>query len=315
MSEIINFPIHFDVPFNHFELEDYKVAIKSLEIISHEINYRIFSNKLDFRIIVLPSEKGSFKAKLGFIWNKIIIPITVIPAILSVPSVPFVQGFIEGFTNEKFDDKATGKEIGQYFVNIVENIFTTENELIFSKMQNKINCDKAIKAKSDFYKMCLNNQNIKAIGFDEGELFPIHRNSFYKHIIIKDLIREVESDFQVHYAIIISSININSDQPWKFKDIQSNKSISARMRDDNFKRKFLLGQYPLKKSKHDDMITITIEYKKKEINGEIKDDGEYVTAVHKFNNINISQVPNKEVSLQEKNNNLHSQNTDQYSLL
>lgn len=101
----------------------------------------------------------------------------------------------------------------------------------------------------------------------------------------------MESDFRLYEAIIISPVDVDKDIKWEFQDTETKAIIRAHMRDEDFKRKFLNWTYPLKKSNHDDVVKILVEYRMQEKNGEIEIRDTLVNTVFSFNNTEISAIP------------------------
>ena len=65
------------------------------------------------------------------------------------------------------------------------------------------------------------------------------------------------------------------------------------MRDDAFKKSFLNGKHPLKQSQNDDHMTVLVEYKKQEKNGEVEIKEVSINTVYSFNDIEIMSIPAK----------------------
>lgn len=68
------------------------------------------------------------------------------------------------------------------------------------------------------------------------------------------------------------------------------------MRDENFKKDFLSGKYPLKESNNDDRMTVLVEYKRQEKNGEIVSKEVCINTVFSFNDIEITPMPTDQSS-------------------
>ena len=158
------------------------------------------------------------------------------------------------------------------------------------KIPQEMNLDIAIKAKSDFYTMCSNNFDIKGIGFTNDNNFIIKRQDLPRYIS-QDIIRKIPDTLVLQELIIYKPVNIPSDNQWSFKDNKTKQNLNANITDDEFKNNFLLGQYPLKSSRDNDVIVALVRYERQMVNGEEKVVGKKINTVFKFNDTVIKPIP------------------------
>lgn len=276
-------PVHFDVPEHYFDAKDYLKLLKSFDDSLTAINNSLFNGELNCHLLVYRNDDGSFKtflAVLATVWT-----------LYSIEDSNLVSGFIKGLTGYEIDYSEIGEEAGLWLRDIIKAIYEKTLDELLEIIPKEINLDGAIKAKSDFYKMCLGNVKIKGVGFDDSEGFSIKRNRFTSHIS-KDRIRNLDSEFTLHDVVITSSVNVNNvDNQWKLRDVESKKKISAYMRDGEFKDKFLNGFYPLKKSNNDDLLKVLIEQKWEMKNGEKTKVEQCIHSVYEFNGEFIKEIP------------------------
>lgn len=286
-------PLHFDVPGHYLPAGHYITAIKSVKTVMDELSRRAFEDKLRVELIVLPAEHGSFKSITKVVVKTakgVTVAAGTLGGMIAFTETNTFKGLVTGLTGREFDHYEVSKDVGELIRDMALGIFTTENEKLDKAIPADVNLDRAIRAKSDFYVACAANPTVSGVGFTEEPEFPIKRASFPFHIS-RDRVRPVESDFRLYEAIIISPVDVDKDIKWEFQDTETKAIIRAHMRDEDFKRKFLNGTYPLKKSNHDDVVKILVEYRMQEKNGEIEIKDTLVNAVFSFNNTEISAIP------------------------
>jgi hypothetical protein len=298
-EKVVRLPLHFDVQ-EHFLLgADYVVAVNSLITCLNELNKRAFDGKLICELRVLTNEEGSIKAVTGVFVKGIrgvkktaqamTVPLAMYGLIAGTETDTF-RGLVHGLTGYEINHYATADKVGVLLHDMLVGIFTTETAQLEKAIPTEINLDKALKAKSEFYAMCMQNQRVDGVGFDDKEEFPIKRNRFIYHTS-KDKIRPTESDFVLYDTIIISPVDVDKDIKWELQDKKTKSAIKAHMRDDAFKKSFLSGHYPLKASNADDQMKVLVEYQKQEKNGEIETKEVSIHTVYSFNNTEITPVP------------------------
>lgn len=292
----VRLPIHIDVPEHFLTANDYLVALDSINTCLNEINKRAFEGKLECSLLVFPNEEGSFKGVTGVLVKgikksgQIIVVTGAIGGFIGFVETDSFKGLVKGLTKHDLNYYQMGESVGSMLHDMIVSIFTTENDDLEKHIPSDINLDKAIKAKSEFYSMCLQNPRTRGVGFDDTGDFPIQRNRFVYHTS-KDRVRPLASDFVIYDAIVISPVDVDKDIKWELQDRATKVAIKAYMRDDGFKKSFLNGKYPLKQSKDDDRMTVLVEYKKQEKNGEAEITEISINTVYMFNDIVIVPIP------------------------
>jgi hypothetical protein len=256
-------------------------ASKSAVTIIDRLNQQILGGRFEYELFIVPPEKGSFLKKIG-----------IIAAAGTVIATPIIQdyalGAFEGITGNR--PSHYGRNHTEALRDLAVGFFQTEVDGLEKLLEPSINLDKAFKAKSEFYEMCIGNDRIHGLGFDDTTDFPITRPRFIYHTS-KDRLRAVASDFIICDAVIVSPVNTNKDLKWELQDTITHNKISAYLRDDDFKSGLLNGKYPQKKTKSDDVLKVLIEYKKQERNGEVENKDICINTVYEFNGAVIKALP------------------------
>ncbi len=275
--------IHFDVKDHHIRFDSHLAALEASNVIVGEINKRLFGGKIDYELLVLPSEQGTFKIVIGFL--------SIAWLSIQIGETKSFEGFVKGLTGYDWKSYEIAKDIGSFLRDSTKGFFMTEKDELEKIIPQEINLDKAIKFKSEFYKKCIANDEIKGLGFEDDDQFPVKRTNFLKHVSLEDKIRDVPSEFFIFDATIIASVNVDKNYKWRIKNNASGELISTYMNDDDFKARLLDGKNPLKRSSKDDIIKVLVEYKRHEKNGEIEIKEKSINTIYNFNDEQIKSVP------------------------
>lgn len=292
----VRLPVHIDVPEHYLTADDYLVAVDAINVCLAELNKRVFEGKLECSLLVFPSEEGSFKGITAVLVKgikksgQIVLTIGALGGFIGFVETDSFKGFVKGLTKHELDYYHMSENLGSMIHDIIVGLFTIENAQLERVIPDEINLDKALKAKSEFYHMCIQNKRICGVGFDDSNSFSVQRNRFAYHTS-KDRVRPTDSDFRIYDAVVISPVDVDKDIKWELEDRITKASIKAHMRDDVFKRSFLSGKYPLKQTKEDDRMTVLVEYKKQEKNGEVEVKEVCIETVYNFNDVEITPIP------------------------
>lgn len=274
MAERILF--HFDIEKNDLPVNDFVIMANSLQKVSSAIVGQYYKNA-KYEISVCPAEYGSFKGWFGGL---------LVGAILVNPFEEYMSGFIKGLTGKA--PAEYGENHGEMIKDSIIGFYSQDTEQL--KVPQEMNLDIAIKAKSDFYTMCSKNKDIKGIGFTNDRNFIIKRPDLPRYIS-QDIIREIPDTLVLQELTIYKPVNIPSDNQWSFKDNRTKQNLNANIIDEEFKNDFLLGQYPLKSTRNNDIIVALVRYERQMVNGEEKVIGKKIDTVFKFNDTIIKPIP------------------------
>ncbi len=281
--EIEKLFIHYKVDDHFIPMSDFLTASNSVKIIADDLNKKFFNGQLRYQLVIIPPEDGTFLKAIGFM------ALTLIAnaAVVTIAS-DYMLGVFEEITEHKPSDY--GKKHVRALRDLTKGFISKDVEKLGKCIPYELNLDKAFKAKTDLYTSCQNNKQIKAIGFDNSNNFPITRDQFTNHLS-KDRIRPLESEFYIADVVLVSPVDIPKDNKWVFQDKVTKERITAYMRDEKFKQDYLSGKYPAKLTEKDDILKVLIEYKKQEKNGVIETKEVCVNTVFSFNDIDITPIP------------------------
>tara|TARA_R110002095_G_scaffold2124_1_gene9082 strand:- start:1127 stop:2071 length:945 start_codon:yes stop_codon:yes gene_type:complete len=284
-SDLLTLNIHYDVIEHFIPMDDFLKMSDSVQKIIDNLNKEILGGALTYQLVLLPPEAGSFLKTVGLLTLASVVSNGVVFPLVG----DYTQGVFEALTGHSpaYYGK---KNTAALLIDLTVGFFSKEIEELERCIPREINIDRAYKAKTDFYRACQDNKDIKGIGFDRTDNFPIKRDSFKNHIS-KDRVRELNSDFIIYDAVLISPVTEDKKLQWDFEEVSSGQKISAYMHDESFKNGVLKGQYPIKQTNKSDILQILVEYKKQERNGVIEKKETTVETVFKFNSQVILSLP------------------------
>lgn len=226
-------PIHFNVDEHHLALDQFIIAAKSTEAIVEGFNQQLFGGKLEYQLVVLPPEPGTFKEKFGLITCSA-------GFLLAAISPELLSGMAKEITGKSIFE--IGQELGKPITNLIE---FTKQELdenftshfvgemtvgFYQKPDNELEAvgitkqayTKSYEGRNTFYETCYRNNEIKGIGFDDTDNFPIQRNDFARFIV--QLPEKEEDDDNDNWEVEITFIKVISPN-WERGD---NRTWKAR---------------------------------------------------------------------------------------
>jgi hypothetical protein len=231
--------LHFDVADHRLPLDDFIIAANSTKAIIEDFNQQFFGGKLKYQIVVLPSEIGSFREKLGII-------VTTGAIFVLGGLVPeFSSGVIKGITGKSVAE--LGEIVGQKIdseADSIQKIWHESLVAIFLREASKgfflkevdalEKCgitkeifSKSYEGRNEFYESCYRNSEIQGVGFDDTDTFPIQRKDFAKFIVD---IPEKEDNADSDWKVEITYIKVTSPN-WERGDNRSWKAKYERDRE------------------------------------------------------------------------------------
>jgi len=235
-----DFYIHFDLENNLHEIpiEQSIITEQALKTILEQLNEKLFDNKLELQIFIIPPENWGLIKKF-WIW------VVIAGSYLLWNMTPDITN---GIIMWLWDWRELKDYVRDWIVDLrilVKWFLEKENVVLESAWIQHLEFYEAYKAKNNFYNSALQNSNVKAIWFDKTNNFPIHRLDFFQRIADLSLEKfSFDPIDKYHKVLVISWINTEEDKHlvWQFKDRKIKKKFSAYMRDDDFYNFFLSKQ-------------------------------------------------------------------------
>ncbi len=253
--------IHFDVDNHSLPIDQFVETAQATKKIIEALNKEFFGGHVKFDLMILPSEKGSFK--------EFLIVTVALTSIVAATTTAINQGlgilerdafkvYIEALTehepsywieetalkHKKMISQNETERIRESLIKreYVTTILSESAKGFLQKNNNELNKAGidiknfyyAYEGKNEFYDSCF-NYSIRGIGFNEREDFPIKRNDFLNmKVYLPDFDEHIHSDIQIWDISITSPNWIQNDKQRKWRGTYKNKSIGFSIEDNNF---------------------------------------------------------------------------------
>lgn len=278
-SQYVNFLFYFDTTNHYIKKNEFIQSLETTQAIFENLSENILGNNFKVDIVVLPPEVGSLKQIIGLF---------VITSALSSPIGEISSGFLSGLLGR--DLKDYGMDGGRFARDYLKKILSITKLELESLIPQKINIDKSIKYKSDFYELLLESEDILGIKYDESE-DEIKREKFI-YYISSDIVRDLDPELEYRELQIYRPILGNEQRgKWEFVDNKTKEKISTTICDTNFLNNVLKGRLPLKQSPNPDIIKCQIQIDSKMVNGETVEKGKKLITVYQYNDKKIIDIP------------------------
>jgi hypothetical protein len=254
--------IHFDVNDHFLSLETFIRTADSARKIIEALDETFFASSLDFQLIVVPPAGGTFLTKLGLFLSA---PAAVFAFLNSEVGGAYIEGLTGrppadwaksfGQDHRAFIDSATAPSNDENNDQDLENmndappkapmsdeeascreaadIVIAMTRGILEKSQDelgKLDMDigalpDAVDARADFFAACIEDGEVRGIGFSSDDDFPIPRNSFPARA--QRPARKPKDDDPLEWFVSVESIYVTSpnweqddqrSRQWKGKD-------------------------------------------------------------------------------------------------
>ena len=251
-SEVLFF--HFDVEDSFLKLETFIQTAESADRIVRALDATFFEGKLQYELIVLPPDDGSFLSKIG-IWVG-----GGAGALIAFLNTDIGAGYVQGLTGQPpsfWAEKAGVKtyELGLRGVLYIEDSIVADDvveepseppEAIDTGLACRVTAQVAVAmtksilekptyqlqrlgmtigdlpdamdGRADFYAACIADPDVSRVGFNPTSDFPIPRHSFPERAI-KTVRREPDEDDD-EWVVSTESIYVTSPN-WDEEDQQS----------------------------------------------------------------------------------------------
>src|SRR6056297_1968412 len=202
-----NVLIHYSVKHDYVGIRTFVQAAVAAERSVNAINTLYFSGEIEFELVILPPREGSLKQYIGVIAKGVSgISLTLLTVIqfLDSPAVQEISRELYGETPtealidqiKSLETKVENKEIDEIEAEeeartIIEEMASKTASSALEQSRDQLERLKAPdnfkyemqKAQSELFETALEDKNVVAIGFSEGDEFPIPRNEFAQRAI------------------------------------------------------------------------------------------------------------------------------------
>lgn len=252
--QIIPIDLHFDTEQHFLSIEEFHTFCMSIKDIADNINTSVCDSSLKYTLVILPPEEGSFLKRMGIVGA---VWLAAWYGIESDVGKAFIKGFTAGHEPAYYAENA-----GAFLRDMTIGFLRKDSRSVENIDQEQFQLEKAFRARNNFYSACSKSKNIKALGFDESEDFPITKESFPSYLVVEPILEDEASIFyKFHKVTIVSPVTIQgSNAKWRTRIKPSGEILNFYLEDQEFKNAFFNGSYPLKESEQDDEMIIRVKY-------------------------------------------------------
>ena len=242
---------HFDVEGHYLSLETFIHTAESARRVIAALDKTFFNGALEYELIVVPPEEGTFLSKLG-VWV-----LGGTTAVFTFVNTDVGGALVEGLTGHppshwatktgeatkdalytatefiEIDEedegpeqrgasknKAACREAARITTMITQAILESSPESLTRVGMEVGALPDAMDARADFYLACIEDQKVRRIGFTPGDDFPIPRNSFPERAVRPD--RKEPDEIPLEWIVSIESIYVTSPN-WDEEDQKSRR--------------------------------------------------------------------------------------------
>jgi hypothetical protein len=257
-------PIHFDVPVHYIPYSTFTETASRTRAVIDAFNRELYDGQLEYEFLVFPPEEGTFRARLG-----IALAAGCCGLVWTFSESNIGRGFIEGLTNQTPEHwaKVVGKSVRDKIAAMFKEGDTAPKAgtadrvrcqygatIITESIKSFLQTDQtdlgrvgittrkfrdAYEARNGFYQACVDDRQVKGIGFDETDDFPIKRKRFAELLVALPP-REDQPEAK-SWLVDILTIHVTSPnwdgadrkRPWKGRD-EKGRECLFRIDDQEF---------------------------------------------------------------------------------
>ncbi len=271
-EEMALIPFHFDMPDHSLPLNQFIDTAKSTQAIIDNFNKEFFENKVKYKIHVLTPKEGGLIEILG-----IGVAGYVAKKFWEFLESDIGKAYIKGLTgeepvhwaekagkktNEFLSDESGGsleivkqgdkakpqtptkeekKAVSIIVVQITLGFLQKEPEELRKLGLSKEKFRAAYHARNKIYQECIDNREVKGLGFDTTHNFCIKRNEFPKYIVDVPYDEEEKEENKEDHKWVVDTLHITVNSPnWKrdgrkwLADTNKHKDIAFSLEDEDF---------------------------------------------------------------------------------
>lgn len=255
-------PIHFDLPGHAILLSTFVRTAEQAARIIASLNKELFAGELEYKVLVLPPQEGSFKSKIG------IFLVGGWAAVWSFTESEVGRAFTRGLTTQEPAQWAEkiGSAIRKQIVpdvkddNNLNEVLSDEESKCLASAEFLVEVTKSFLqkdvlelgelgvtttrfrecfvARNEFYEACIEVRDLNAVGFEEKPVFPIGRRDFFRLQVSVPTVKDEGNEPWLTGIVDLKVTSPNWDREdrqrfWKGRDIKGRERL-FRIEDEHF---------------------------------------------------------------------------------
>ncbi len=270
--------IHFGVTNNQIPITQSITTEESLRTIITEFNKNLFNSEVPVDINVSPAKKGKHLKKITITTEGTTL-LSKIPETANITATALCQtNLMDVIHNHTIEaEKAV-----HLLVTAITNFLAADSYTLEQAGISTTKFPNAYRAKNNLYKACIDNKNLKKLGFEEATNFPLKRNEFATRYVEFGK-KDVEPVEKIHKLKVVSSIQTKEEEcrAWQVKDINGGRVFTVYMKDEAFYEYYWENNLQIKN------FVVKIRYAlqtDKTGNFRFKEKGKEIVQVYQYNN-------------------------------
>ena len=258
-------PLHFDVQGHYLQTSTLISGLQAVEDVVQGLNKFHFNGKLPIKVISLPSEEGGYLANIAFVVGIGLSLVEIAKELIDIHESDTFRVAVEEFTGEPYVHEEVTRNLSGAFRDSVGGFFLINNEKIRQLCDDSPLLDKAIKSKSRFMLQCINDSDVRGLGFSASHDFRITGDDFWKHISdVRERIKPIEV-LHLRGFVASSVVLEGTERQWAIRVTHSGQNrvkkpyeISAYLVDEDFAADLFDGRHPVREDAQPDAIEVEV---------------------------------------------------------
>ncbi len=258
-------PLHFDVQGHYLPTSTLISGLQAVEDIIQGLNNLHFNGRLPVKVIALPSEEGGYLANIALVVGIGAGLVGIASGLVYIHESDTFRAAVEEYSGKPYEHEEVAKNLSGAFRDSVGGFFLINNDKLRDLSDDSPLLDKAIRSKSRFMRRCINDRDVRGLGFSSFYDFRITRGDFWKHI---SNVRERVKPMNVLHlkGFVASSVVLEgTERQWAIRVAHSGQNkvkkpyeISAYLVDDDFATDLFKGHHPVREDAQPDAIEVEI---------------------------------------------------------
>lgn len=262
-------PLHFDIDSHVIKIDTLISGLKAVDEIAKGLNKVHFNDQLSLTVLALPSEEGGFLANVGLAVRLLgatsLATLGSAASAISIYESDVFASWYQECTGEELTKNAMSKELSEVFVCAVQGVLLTSVGEMTDFINRTPDFDGAIRSKTRLMRHCINDHDVRGLGFSSSHDFRITRGDFWKHISnIRERVKPI--DILHLRGFVASSVVLEGTaRQWAIRVTHSGQNkvdkpyeISAYLFDDDFAADLFKGHHPVREDAQPDAIEVEI---------------------------------------------------------
>ena len=234
-------------------------GLQAVEDVVQGLNKFHFNGKLPIKVISLPSEEGGYIAKIAL---RFLIGVGFLVKIHESDTFGVI---VEEFTGKAYGLEEVTRNLIRAFGDSVGGFFVIDNNKIRRLSDDSPVLDKAISSKCRFMRQCINDSDVRGLGFSASHDFRITGDDFWKHISdVRERIKPIEV-LHLRGFVASSVVLEGTERQWAIRVTHSGQNrvkklyeISAYLVDEDFATDLFKGHHPVREDAQPDAIEVEV---------------------------------------------------------